>query len=59
MERALEELRAEGPGVRPTAGFLRRVPADERFRSGSCDTGLVERLTGVASDHPGEPISTR
>jgi acetyl-CoA carboxylase biotin carboxylase subunit len=46
MERALEEFRAEGPGVRTTAGFLRRVLADERFRSGSYDTGLVARLTG-------------
>ncbi|MEV0660644.1 acetyl/propionyl/methylcrotonyl-CoA carboxylase subunit alpha [Actinomadura luteofluorescens] len=59
MERALEELRAEGPGVRTTTGFLRRVLADERFRSGSYDTGLVEHLIGEASDHAGESRSTR
>ena len=46
MDRALEEFRATGPGVRTTAGFLRRVLADEEFRSGSYDTGLVARLTG-------------
>lgn len=46
MQRALAEFRATGPGVRTTAGFLRRVLADERFRSGSYDTGLVARLTG-------------
>jgi acetyl-CoA carboxylase biotin carboxylase subunit len=48
MDRALEDFRAAGPGVRTTAGFLRRVLADEEFRSGSYDTGLVARLTGDA-----------
>jgi acetyl-CoA carboxylase biotin carboxylase subunit len=50
MERALDEFRATGPGVRTTAGFLRRVLADEQFRSGSYDTGLVSRLLGDAAD---------
>ncbi|HEX5120996.1 MAG TPA: acetyl-CoA carboxylase biotin carboxylase subunit [Pseudonocardiaceae bacterium] len=45
MERALTEFRATGPGVRTTAGFLRRVLADDEFRSGTYDTGLVARLT--------------
>jgi acetyl-CoA carboxylase biotin carboxylase subunit len=44
MHRALEEFQATGPGVRTTAGFLRRVLADEQFRAGAHDTGLVARL---------------
>jgi acetyl-CoA carboxylase biotin carboxylase subunit len=59
MERALQELRAEGPGVSTTSEFLRRVLADERFRSGSYDTGLVERLICEAGDHAGESTPTR
>jgi acetyl-CoA carboxylase biotin carboxylase subunit len=55
MERALDEFRATGPGICTTAGFLRCVLADEEFRSGSHDTGLVSRLLagtleGSASD---------
>ncbi|WP_433325215.1 acetyl-CoA carboxylase biotin carboxylase subunit [Spirillospora sp. CA-294931] len=46
MDRALAEFRASGPGVRTTAGFLREVLADERFRAGTYDTGLVSRLLG-------------
>jgi acetyl-CoA carboxylase biotin carboxylase subunit len=54
MDRALAEVRAEGPGVRTTTGFLRRVLADEHFRSGSYDTGLVARLSGeTAGPAPG------
>lgn len=48
MDRALEEFRAAGPGVRTTSGFLRRVLADEQFSAGRYDTGLVSRLTGDA-----------
>ncbi len=44
MDRALWEFRATGPGIRTTAGFLRRVLADNEFRSGTHDTGLVARL---------------
>ena len=44
MERALGEFRATGPGIRTTAGFLRQVLADPGFRSGSYDTGLVDRM---------------
>jgi acetyl-CoA carboxylase biotin carboxylase subunit len=50
MERALAEFRATGRGIRTTAGFLRAVLADEQFRSGSYDTGLVARLTGEAAN---------
>lgn len=46
MERALDEFEATGPGIRTTAGFLRHVLADEEFRSGTHDTGLVSRLLG-------------
>jgi acetyl-CoA carboxylase, biotin carboxylase subunit len=44
MERALTELRVCGPGIATTAAFLQKVLADERFRAGTHDTGLVQRL---------------
>jgi acetyl-CoA carboxylase, biotin carboxylase subunit len=44
MDRALDEFRAVGPGVRTTADFLRRVMRDPKFRSGAHDTGLVSRM---------------
>jgi acetyl-CoA carboxylase biotin carboxylase subunit len=50
MERTLDEFRATGPGVRTTAGFLRRVLTDEQFQSGSYDTRLVSRMLGDATD---------
>jgi acetyl-CoA carboxylase biotin carboxylase subunit len=50
MERALDEFEATGPGICTTAGFLRRVLADEEFRSGGHDTGLVARLAGEAAE---------
>ena len=46
MQRALSEFKISGPGIATTAGFLRRVLADEEFRSGGHDTGLVSRLLG-------------
>jgi acetyl-CoA carboxylase biotin carboxylase subunit len=46
MERALGELRVTGRGICTTAGFLRRVLADEEFRNGVHDTRLVSRLLG-------------
>jgi acetyl-CoA carboxylase biotin carboxylase subunit len=46
--RALAEFQATGAGIRTTAGFLRRVLADEQFRSGTHDTALVTRLLGGA-----------
>ncbi len=45
MDRALTEFQATGPGISTTAQFLRRVLADQEFRSGTHDTGLVARLT--------------
>jgi acetyl-CoA carboxylase biotin carboxylase subunit len=48
MERALGEFSATGPGIRTTASFLRRVLADEQFRRGAYDTGMVTRLLGDA-----------
>jgi len=48
MERALGEFHATGPGICTTAEFLRRVLADEEFRSGAHDTGLVSRVLGEA-----------
>ncbi|HEV2780503.1 MAG TPA: acetyl-CoA carboxylase biotin carboxylase subunit [Actinophytocola sp.] len=47
MDRALDEFRATGPGIRTTAGFLRRVLANGEFRSGVYDTGLVARVLGA------------
>jgi acetyl-CoA carboxylase biotin carboxylase subunit len=49
MDRALEEFRIGGRGVHTTRGFLRRVVADERFRAGTHDTSLVERLLAEES----------
>jgi acetyl-CoA carboxylase biotin carboxylase subunit len=48
MRRALDEFHASGPGVRTTAGFLRRVLAAEEFRAGTHDTGLVDRMVSAA-----------
>ncbi|TMR02607.1 acetyl-CoA carboxylase biotin carboxylase subunit [Actinomadura soli] len=58
MDRALAEFRAEGPGVRTTAGFLRRVLADERFRAGTYDTGLVSRLMDAPGTADAGPPTT-
>jgi acetyl-CoA carboxylase, biotin carboxylase subunit len=44
MDRALTEFRVGGPGVHTTTKFLRRVVADEQFRSGTHDTSIVGRL---------------
>jgi acetyl-CoA carboxylase biotin carboxylase subunit len=46
MDRALAEFRITGRGVRTTARFLRQVVADERFRAGTHDTTIVDRLLG-------------
>nr|WP_218863572.1 acetyl-CoA carboxylase biotin carboxylase subunit [Actinopolyspora biskrensis] len=44
MDRALEEFRVEGAGVRTTIGFLREVVADPGFRAGEHDTTIVDRI---------------
>jgi acetyl-CoA carboxylase, biotin carboxylase subunit len=45
MDRALGEVRVEGPRVRTTTDFLRAVLAHPDFRAGRHDTALVERMT--------------
>ncbi|WJK42732.1 acetyl-CoA carboxylase biotin carboxylase subunit [Solwaraspora sp. WMMA2056] len=46
MERALSEFQIDGPGVRTTIPFLRRVLDDAAFRKGRLTTSLVDRLVG-------------
>ncbi|MGX7672752.1 acetyl-CoA carboxylase biotin carboxylase subunit [Plantactinospora sp. DSM 117369] len=55
MERALHEFDVEGPGVRTTIPFLRRVLDDAGFRKGRYSTGLVDRLLGGAEPPP-DPV---
>ncbi len=43
MDRALSEFRVEGPGVKTTIGFHRRVMANAVFRSGDFATDFIER----------------
>ncbi|MEV6318131.1 acetyl-CoA carboxylase biotin carboxylase subunit [Streptomyces sp. NPDC051776] len=61
MDRALEEFRVDGHGVRTTIGFLRRTLARPEFRAAQHTTGLVgtmldaeegERHEGGAADAP-------
>ncbi|MFY1670509.1 acetyl-CoA carboxylase biotin carboxylase subunit [Plantactinospora sp. WMMB334] len=54
MRRALHEFDVDGPGVRTTIPFLRRVLDDAGFRRGRYSTGLVDRMLAVA-DPPAEP----
>jgi acetyl-CoA carboxylase biotin carboxylase subunit len=44
MDRALEEFRIEGRGVKTTIPFHRRVLASERFRSGDVSTDFLEQF---------------
>jgi len=44
MDRALDELRVVGPGVRTTTGFLREVLGHPLFRAAKHTTGLVESM---------------
>jgi acetyl-CoA carboxylase biotin carboxylase subunit len=44
MDRALGEVRVEGPGIRSTTGFLRDVLAHPSFRDGKYTTALVEQI---------------
>ncbi|KLL12494.1 acetyl-CoA carboxylase biotin carboxylase subunit [Protofrankia coriariae] len=44
-ERALGEFDVDGPGVRTTIPFIKRVLADTEFRKGRYSTSLVDRLT--------------
>jgi acetyl-CoA carboxylase, biotin carboxylase subunit len=45
MDRALAEMVVDGPGIRTTAGFLRRVLADESFRRGDHTTSIVSDMS--------------
>jgi acetyl-CoA carboxylase biotin carboxylase subunit len=47
MDRALDEFKIEGRGVKTTIPFHRRVMADERFRSGEVSTDFVEQFLAV------------
>ncbi|WFE30414.1 acetyl-CoA carboxylase biotin carboxylase subunit [Solwaraspora sp. WMMD791] len=49
MERALSEFQIDGPGVRTTIPFLRRVLDDAAFRKGRLTTSLVDRLVDPPS----------
>jgi acetyl-CoA carboxylase biotin carboxylase subunit len=44
MDRALAELRVEGPGVATTAAFHRAILRDPTFRAGEHSIGFVERF---------------
>jgi acetyl-CoA carboxylase biotin carboxylase subunit len=44
MDRALGEFRIEGPGLRTTIGFLRRILAHPTHRNGRHTTGLVAEI---------------
>ncbi|MEU8567750.1 acetyl-CoA carboxylase biotin carboxylase subunit [Streptomyces pathocidini] len=44
MDRALEEFRVGGEGVRTTIGFLRRALSHPEFRAGRHTTGLVAKM---------------
>ncbi|OHV20510.1 pyruvate carboxylase subunit A [Parafrankia soli] len=57
MGRALQEFQAAGPGVRTTKGFLSRVLADDEFRSGAYDTGLVARLVESGAGSRQQPMT--
>ncbi|WP_329577246.1 acetyl-CoA carboxylase biotin carboxylase subunit [Kitasatospora sp. NBC_01250] len=45
MDRALEEFRVAGPGVRTTIGFLRETLAHPLFQTARHTTGLVAAMT--------------
>ncbi|MFG2823884.1 acetyl/propionyl/methylcrotonyl-CoA carboxylase subunit alpha [Kitasatospora sp. NPDC048365] len=49
LDRALAEFRIDGPGVRTTAGYLRRTLADPRYRAGQHTTGLVAAMAEEAT----------
>jgi acetyl-CoA carboxylase biotin carboxylase subunit len=53
MDRALEEFRIGGPGVRTTADFLRGVIRHERFAAGTHNTALVEQIFTERRREPG------
>jgi acetyl-CoA carboxylase, biotin carboxylase subunit len=61
MDRALEEVRAEGHGIATTADFLREVLQVPQFRAGEHDTAMVGRLLGDQGRQPaaGEANSRR
>jgi acetyl-CoA carboxylase, biotin carboxylase subunit len=52
MDRALEEFRVSGPGVRTTAGFLREVLRDPSFRAGEYSTAIVDQILRERASTP-------
>jgi len=52
LQRALDEVVIEGPGVHHTGGLLRRVLDDAEFRSASHATDLMPRLLAGPSGAP-------
>ena len=57
MDRALEELRVDGRGVRTTRDFLRRILARAEFRGASHTTGLVDTMVREAARPPAEQVA--
>ncbi|WP_027945853.1 acetyl-CoA carboxylase biotin carboxylase subunit [Amycolatopsis taiwanensis] len=54
MDRALYEFTVDGPGVKTTVPFLRRVLADEEFRKAAHSTGLVDRIQAKKIEEEGK-----
>ncbi|MDI2128988.1 acetyl-CoA carboxylase biotin carboxylase subunit [Yinghuangia seranimata] len=52
IDRALDEFRIEGPGVRTTIGFLRRTLAEPQFLAATHTTTLVGAMTAPREDDP-------
>ncbi|MGH3930573.1 MAG: hypothetical protein ACRDTF_11425 [Pseudonocardiaceae bacterium] len=52
MDRALEEFRVSGTGVRTTAGFLREVLRDPSFRAGEYSTSIVDQVLRERASAP-------
>jgi acetyl-CoA carboxylase, biotin carboxylase subunit len=48
MERAMAEVRVEGPGLRSNTGLLREVLAEPDFAAGAYSTQLLTRMLGRA-----------
>ena len=54
MQRALGELRLEGPGIATTAPFLARVLSQPQFLAAEHDTGLLAALPQAGPDLGGQ-----
>ncbi|WP_145776436.1 acetyl-CoA carboxylase biotin carboxylase subunit [Micromonospora olivasterospora] len=55
LERALDEFDVDGPGVRTTIPFVRRVLDDPTFRKAAHTTALVDRLLAASAPAPPPP----